>query len=57
MELFYSGVMMKTLQRWEIVYTLLQGQHFDFDSVVLCEEKAMTLHDYMRQEYMLARES
>ena len=57
MGLFYSGVMMKTLQRWEIVYTLLQGQHFDFDSVVLCEEKAMTLHDYMRQEYMLARES
>ena len=57
MELFYSGVMMKTLQRWEIVYTLLQGQHFDFDSVVLCEEKAMALHDYMRQEYMLARES
>ena len=57
MGLFYSGVMMKTLQRWEIVYTLLQGQHFDFDSVVLCEEKAMTLHDYMRQEYILARES
>jgi len=57
MELFYSGVMMKTLQQWEMVYTLLQGQHFDFNSVVLCEEKAMVLHDYMRQEYMLIRES
>ena len=57
MELFYSGVMMKTMQRWELVYTLLQGQHFDFDSVVLCEEKAISLHAYMRQEYMLVRES
>jgi len=57
MELFYSGVMIKTLQQWEMVYTLLKGQHFDFESVMLCEEKAITLRDYMRQEYMLARES
>jgi len=57
MELFYSGVMMKTMQRWELVYTLLQGQHFDFDSVVLCEDNAIALHEYMRQEYMLVRES
>ncbi len=57
MELFYSGVMIKTLQQWEMVYTLLQGQHFDFNSVVLCDNKAIALHEYMQQEYMLIRES
>ena len=57
MELFFSGVMMKTMQQWELVYTLLQGQHFDFDSVELCEDKAIALHDYMQQEYMQIRES
>lgn len=55
--LFYSGVIMKTMQRWELVYTLLQGQHFDFDTVALCEESAIALHDYMRQEYMALKES
>ena len=51
MELFFSGVMMKTMQRWELVYTLLQGQHFDFDSVNLAEDKAITLREYMRAQY------
>ena len=56
-KLFYSGIVIKTMQRWELVYTLLQGQHFDFDTVALCEESAIALHDYMRQEYMALRES
>lgn len=55
--LFYSGVTIKTMQRWELVYTLLQGQHFDFDMVALHEESAIALHDYMRQEYMALKES
>ena len=51
MELFFSGVMMKTMQRWELVYTLLQGQYFDFDTVNLSEDKAITLREYMRAQY------
>jgi len=56
-KLFYSGIVIKTMQRWELVYTLLQGQHFDFDSVALYEETAMTLHEYMKQEYLTLKES
>ena len=51
LELFYSGVIIKTMQRWELVYTLVQGQHFDFDAVVLAEENAMVLREYMRAQY------
>ena len=50
--LFYSGLIIKTLQRWELVYTLLQGQHFDFDALSLCEESALDLRAYMKQEYL-----
>jgi anti-sigma regulatory factor (Ser/Thr protein kinase) len=57
LNLFYSGVSIKTMQRWELVYTLLQGQHFDFDTVALHEGSAIALHDYMRQEYMALKES
>ena len=57
LELFYSGVVIKTMQRWELVYTLLQGQHFDFDAVALCEESAIELRNYMREEYMALKES
>jgi hypothetical protein len=51
LELFYSGVVIKTMQRWELVYTLLQGQHFDFDGVELAEERAIELREYMRAQY------
>lgn len=57
LQLFYSGIVIKTMQRWELVYTLLQGQHFDFDTVALYEESAKALHDYMRQEYMAIKEN
>ena len=51
LELFYSGVIIKTMQRWELVYTLVQGQHFDFDAVNLAEENAIALREYMRAQY------
>ncbi len=50
-ELFFSGLTMKTLQKWELVYTLLQGQHFDFDAVQLCEDSASELKAYMAEQY------
>ena len=56
LELFYSGVILKTMQRWELVYTLLQGQHFDFSTVALHEEDAQALRDYMHEEYLLVKE-
>lgn len=56
MELFYSGVILKTMQRWELVYTVLQGQHFDFDAVNLYEENAVMLREYMREEYLRVKE-
>ena len=55
-ELFYSGVTLKTMQRWELVYTLLQGQHFDFSTVALHEENAQALRDYMHTQYLLVKE-
>ena len=55
-ELFYSGVTLKTMQRWELVYTLLQGQHFDFSAVALHEEDAQALRDYMHVQYLLLKE-
>lgn len=50
-ELFYSGLTMKTLQKWELVYTLLQGQHFNFDAVQICEDSALELKAYMAEQY------
>ncbi len=52
MELFYSGIVMKTMHRWELVYTLLQGQRFNFDNVNLAEERAKVLRDHMRKAYL-----
>jgi len=54
--LFYSGIILKTMERWELVYTLLQGQHFDFSAVALHEEGAQALKDYMYQQYLLIKE-
>jgi len=56
LELFYSGITLKTMQRWELVYTLLQGQHFDFSAVALHEEDAQALRDYMHEQYLLVKE-
>lgn len=56
-ELFYSGIIMKTLEKWELVYTLLQGQHFDFGSVQLCEEPAEDLRKYMSEQYRMIKQT
>lgn len=56
LELFYSGVVPRAMQRWELVYTLLQGQHFDFSAIALHEEDAQALRDYMHEQYRLVKE-
>ena len=48
--LIYSGTVVKTMKKWELVYTLLQGQHFDFDAVRLSDPRAIKLLEYMRAE-------
>ena len=57
LRLFYSGTVIKTMQKWELIYTHLQGQHFDFDAVMLSDEKALQLREYMRAEYHALEES
>ena len=49
LQLIYSGAVIKTMRRWELVYTRLQGQHFDFDAVKLSDPRAIELRDYMRR--------
>jgi anti-sigma regulatory factor (Ser/Thr protein kinase) len=51
LELFYSGVVIKTMQQWELVYTLVQGQHFDFNAINLAQENAIALREYMKAQY------
>jgi len=55
LELFYSGVVIKTMERWELLYTLVQGQHFDFDGVDLAEDNAIALREYMRAQYSVLK--
>ncbi len=39
------------MPEWELVYTPLQVQYFDFDAVALIDEKAVTLSEYMRTQH------
>jgi len=41
LQLIYSGAVIKTMRRWELVYTRLQGQHFDFGAVKLSDPRAI----------------
>ena len=50
LRLVYSGTVLKTTSRWELVYTRLQGQRFDFDAVMLSDPRAIALREYMRGE-------
>jgi hypothetical protein len=55
LELFYSGVVIKTMQRWELVYTLVQGQHFNFNAINLAQENAIALREYMKAQYSVLK--
>jgi len=47
--LFYSGVVIKTLKTWELLYTALEAQRFEFDSMELSDPKAIELKEYIRK--------
>jgi len=48
---FYSGVMIKTTKEWELLYTILEGQHFDFNLIQLENQNAIELREYMQNEF------
>ncbi|WP_201352602.1 ATP-binding protein [Hydrogenimonas urashimensis] len=56
LRLFYSGVVIKTMAEWDLVYTHLQGQRFDFDAVMLSDERAIALREYMRKAHARVEE-
>ncbi len=56
LELLYSGAVIKTLEKWELVYTLLQGQRFDFEAMQLHEPNAKALRDYIQTQYRRLKE-
>ena len=49
--LFYSGVVMKSKDEWELLYTRLIAQRFDFDSVKLDDILAIELKEYMYKRF------
>ncbi len=48
---FYCGILIKNMQCWELLYTALQGQRFDFDTIALSDERAKVLKHYMHDNY------
>ena len=48
---FYTGVLLKTLNQWELLYTALYAQRFDFDGVVLADERGQKLLTDIRSSY------
>ncbi len=50
-DFFFSGIMIRTMKKWELLYTALQGQRFDFDAIALSDARARKLRDYMRHAY------
>ena len=48
---FYSGVILKTLEQWELLYTALYAQRFDFDAIVLADERGIKLLNSIKVAY------
>jgi anti-sigma regulatory factor (Ser/Thr protein kinase) len=48
---FYSGVVLKTLDQWELLYTALYAQRFDFDAIVLADERGIKLLESVKTAY------
>jgi anti-sigma regulatory factor (Ser/Thr protein kinase) len=44
---FFSGIMPKTTERWQLLYTFLNNQKFDFSSITLIDPVAVRLRDYV----------
>ena len=51
LDFFYCGILIKSMQCWELLYTALQGQRFDFDTIALSDERAKVLKNYMYDNY------
>ena len=53
---FYTGVVLKTLGEWELLYTALYAQRFDFDAVVLADERGIKLLESVKKAYAAVQE-
>jgi len=51
LNLFYSGIITKAKNKWELLYTVLRGQRFDFNSIELSDKKAVELKEYMYEKF------
>ncbi len=51
LDFFYCGILIKNMQCWELLYTALQGQRFDFDTIALSDERSKVLKHYMYDNY------
>jgi len=50
-DFFFSGIVIRTMNKWNLLYTALQGQRFDFDAISLGHARSCELRDYMRHAY------
>jgi anti-sigma regulatory factor (Ser/Thr protein kinase) len=48
---FFSGILLKTLDQWELLYTALYAQRFDFGHMVLADERGQKLLAEIRSSY------
>ncbi|MFH0879028.1 MAG: ATP-binding protein [Lentisphaerota bacterium] len=47
LRLFFSGWVAVTPDKWAILYTRLNAQHFDFKQIQLCDPSALELREYV----------
>ncbi len=52
----YTGVVLKTLEKWELLYTALYSQNFDFNSINLAYEEGKQFLDVIKQNYLTLKD-
>jgi anti-sigma regulatory factor (Ser/Thr protein kinase) len=51
LQFFYTGVMIKTMNRWQLIYTALHAQRFTFSDIAIYDPNAHQLLDSIRESY------
>ncbi len=47
----FSGIIIRTTNKWKLLYNLLIGQHFNFDKIMLSHENSILLREYIKKQY------
>lgn len=53
LKFFFSGICLRTISNFTLLYTYLNNQNIDFNEINLFENKAIELKDYVQQYYNL----